>query len=156
MNNQDPLTWVRLICMVAMLVMFVFYRRDSSSTVTSENDEHASASEKPKFHWGDWELKDEDCIVLHFRVEGSLIWWLTVEIPGTKLKEPTVMPKNFLPGAYGRIEMCYPGLLDGNEEEVLDFGIRYCTPEGTIETQFFKWALWRDPSPVPAELATTV
>jgi hypothetical protein len=152
MNNQDSVAWIRIAGSLAMALVLVYYRRDlNKSRERRSADFRRHGFARPRFVWGDWELKDDDCIVLHFRVERALVWWLTIDGESAGISEPTVMPKNFLPGEYGRIEMRFVGLLEANEDEPLEFGIRYCTTMGTIDTQRFQWMIWRDPAPVASE-----
>lgn len=149
MNHQDFLPWIHLAFGVTAFLLLAWNRRNTSEPLTLQASEFSKGmAATPVFIWDDWHLEEDDRIVLHFRVEGSLVWWLTVDGECASLTEPTIIPKNFVPGQTGRIEMRYVGLLDSNEDEPLEFGIRYCTTNATIETQRFVWMLWRDPAPV--------
>ncbi len=151
-KNQDILPWIRLAFGVSAILLFVWNRRASKAQVSlSGPDLLPLNAATPVFIWDDWQIEDDDRIVLQFRTERALVWWLTIDGASASIREQTVMPKNFLPGQKGRIEMRSVGLLESSADECLEFGVRYCTTTGKIETQKFSWMIWRDAAPVAVQ-----
>lgn len=157
MKSQELIPWIRLAGGLTAILILAWYRRDTFRPLPpSRIDVAKRPTAHPVFIWGDWHLEGGDRLVLPFRVERELTWWLTIDGESSCLSEPTIMPKNFLPGQAGRIEMRFEGLLEASDDDPVEFGIRYCTTTGTIETQRFTWLIWRDPIPIALETAVRV
>ena len=151
MQYQDPISWVRIAILAMTGLLLYAHRRSLLPAVPQPNEDRKREATTPVFVWGDWEWTDDEKIVLHFRVERALIWWLMLDDTSAQITEAAIMPKNCFPGQEGRIEMRCNGILAANENEPIEFGIRYCTTSGTIKTQRFTWLIWREPAPVARE-----